>query len=196
MDGKITIERAGTNDAKILAQLSETTFRDAFGAQNRREDMDKYVAQTLSIEAITEQLRDESDFFFLAWYNGRLSGYTKIRANSESGIEATNPLEIERIYVLQQFHGQGVGAALMRHCIDFAVAGGHDVIWLGVWEYNTRAVSFYRQWGFEHCGSHPFILGDDPQTDILMSKSVNVARHRDLQVGEGISNEQSIHGNA
>ena len=47
-------------------------------------------------------------------------------------------------------------------------AGGDVVLWLGVWEFNYRAVDFYKQWGFALCGSHPFLLGDDLQTDILM----------------------------
>jgi ribosomal protein S18 acetylase RimI-like enzyme len=170
MDGKMTIARAVVNDARILAQLSETTFRDAFGAQNRREDMDKYVAQVLSHDPIAAELADEANFFFLVWYNGRLAAYAKLRANGEPDVIATRPLEIERIYVLQQFHSQGIGAALMQHCIDFATAAGHDVVWLGVWEYNYRAVAFYRRCGFESCGSHPFLLGDDLQTDMLMRK--------------------------
>ena len=41
-------------------------------------------------------------------------------------------------------------------------------IWLGVWEKNLRALSFYRKNGFVAFDKHIFKLGNDIQTDILM----------------------------
>lgn len=41
-------------------------------------------------------------------------------------------------------------------------------IWLGVWEENPRAISFYKKNGFEAFDNHVFILGNEEQTDILM----------------------------
>jgi ribosomal protein S18 acetylase RimI-like enzyme len=82
------------------------------------------------------------------------------------------PIEIERIYVLQQYHDKKAGAALMAHCMEYATNNGYNTIWLGVWEHNHRAISFYKRWGFELFGSHPFILGDDHQTDVLMKKEL------------------------
>ena len=43
-------------------------------------------------------------------------------------------------------------------------------MWLGVWQHNHRAISFNKQWGFEFYATHPFMLGDDLQTDELMKK--------------------------
>lgn len=170
MADHIVITRATVTDAKILTQLSVATFRDTFGLQNRKEDMDKYLAEVMSLEKLTEELEDEGNYFFLAWYNGRPAGYTKMRANREPDIIAVNPIELERIYVLEQFQGRKTGAALMQHCIDLATSNKHDVLWLGVWELNHKAINFYKQWGFELCGAHPFLLGDDLQTDVLMRK--------------------------
>jgi len=60
----------------------------------------------------------------------------------------------------------------MQYCLKYAIDTQHDVIWLGVWEHNHNAVHFYKQWGFEIFGAHPFILGDDKQTDVLMKKQL------------------------
>lgn len=43
-----------------------------------------------------------------------------------------------------------------------------DYVWLGVWEENPRAISFYRKNSFVEFDKHIFVLGDDEQTDILM----------------------------
>jgi ribosomal protein S18 acetylase RimI-like enzyme len=71
---------------------------------------------------------------------------------------------------LAEFHGQKAGAALMQHCLGLAMMAGYDVVWLGVWEHNYKALNFYRKWGFEVFGSHIFRLGDDEQTDVMMKK--------------------------
>jgi len=60
-----------------------------------------------------------------------------------------------------------VGASL-----DEAGAKGCDVMWLGVWEQNERAIAFYRRWGFLEFGHHAFMLGNDLQNDLLMARSV------------------------
>ncbi len=79
-------------------------------------------------------------------------------------------LEIERIYVLQEFHGQRVGQVLYEKAIELAQERGLDYIWLGVWEKNARALRFYEKNGFEPFDRHIFKLGDDEQTDIMVKK--------------------------
>jgi ribosomal protein S18 acetylase RimI-like enzyme len=68
--------------------------------------------------------------------------------------------------------GKGIGKALMLKCIEIAREKKSDVLWLGVWENNQRAIDFYTKWGFEKFSTHIFMLGDDPQTDWLMKKEL------------------------
>jgi ribosomal protein S18 acetylase RimI-like enzyme len=56
--------------------------------------------------------------------------------------------------------------------MDYGRRNGYDVFWLGVWEHNTRALAFYRKWGFEVFGSHIFQLGEAQDTDLLMRKEL------------------------
>ena len=60
----------------------------------------------------------------------------------------------------------------MQAALQEARGGGYDVIWLGVWQENPRAVAFYERWGFQKVGTHVFRLGDDPQTDWIMQRGV------------------------
>ena len=48
-----------------------------------------------------------------------------------------------------------------------------DYVWLGVWEENPRAISFYKKNGFEEFDKHIFKLGNDEQTDIMMKLKLN-----------------------
>ena len=63
----------------------------------------------------------------------------------------------------------------MRASLDAARSAGHRTIWLGVWERNARAISFYERWVFEKVGDHVFRLGSDDQTDLIMARPVHSA---------------------
>jgi ribosomal protein S18 acetylase RimI-like enzyme len=51
-------------------------------------------------------------------------------------------------------------------------ARGHDVLWLGVWEHNARARAFYARWGFVEVGEMRFLLGSDPQRDLVLERKL------------------------
>lgn len=89
---------------------------------------------------------------------------------AQSEPEDKSALEVERIYVLQSAHGTGVGQALFETAIRQAKEGHHPYLWLGVWEHNPRAIRFYERNGFEVYGEHTFVLGGDPQRDLLMKR--------------------------
>jgi ribosomal protein S18 acetylase RimI-like enzyme len=46
------------------------------------------------------------------------------------------------------------------------------VIWLGTWDQNARGIRFYEKWGFEKVGTQTFLLGTDPQSDVVMARRV------------------------
>ncbi len=171
---KLIIIRANINDAAILTELSVTTFRDTFGPPvNNGEDVDRYIADEMSIEKLRAELNDRGNLFFLAYYGGLLIGYVKMRATMiPPELERCCPIEIERLYVLKEFQNRKAGAALMNFCLDYATSHSYDMVWLGVWEHNYKALKFYKNFGFEWFGSHPFVLGDDVQTDVLMKRSL------------------------
>jgi ribosomal protein S18 acetylase RimI-like enzyme len=166
----IQLHQASTADLANLVYLSKTTFYESFAADNTPENMSAYLAAHFSDAVMLAELEDKSNVFFIATCNRQAAGYAKLRKGPGPEGLTDHALELQRIYVLQAFHNQKVGAALLRHCLDTATHQGYDTVWLGVWEHNTRAIDFYTRWGFEQFGSHPFIFGDDTQTDLLMKK--------------------------
>lgn len=174
MNGLI-IRMANVNDAQMLSALAYTTFWDAFAShpKNAPEDMRHYMRQAFSEEQIALELADGNTFFLIAELDEKAAGYAKVvRDATEEGITAERPIELARLYSHQEYLGKGVGQNLMNACVEFAQETHHDVIWLGVWEYNPRAMAFYEKNGFRAVGKHIFQLGSDPQTDLLMQRDV------------------------
>lgn len=169
----LNLRRASIEDAKLLTELGARTFDETFAKDNSPEDMAAYMAVSFSVERLTEELTDPASVFFIGEVAGSAAGYAKIQSGEAVGsVEGERPIELVRLYVLQEWHGRGVGPALMQRCIDEARALGFQTIWLGVWEHNTRAQAFYRKWNFYEVGEHIFQLGSDPQRDILMQRAL------------------------
>lgn len=172
---QINIRKAVIEDAKLLTDLSYTTFWDAFAhhPKNSPDDMAHYMRQAFSEDQLATELAAGDNIFLIAEVDGKPAGYAKLIVGScEEGVTAQDPIELSRLYSHQEFIGKGVGQNLMDACLEQAKIGGHDVMWLGVWEYNPRAQRFYEKNGFIVCGRHTFQLGSDPQTDLLMQRTV------------------------
>ena len=168
-----TIRRATIFDAEMLAELGARTFSDTFAKDNTPENMRQYLATAFSVEEISHELTDPAMLFLVAEVEGKAAGYAQLYAGEAPAfVSREKPIELARIYAQQDYIGHGVGAALMQACLEEARQGGYQTIYLGVWEHNRRAQAFYQRWGFRKVGEHPFLLGEDEQTDWVMERAV------------------------
>jgi diamine N-acetyltransferase len=169
------IRTATPADAESLAVLAERTFRDTFADANSIRDMEAYVRDAFSLDRVRAELADDVNTFLLAFVDveQRPDGYAKLRTGTTNpSVTGPDPVELQRLYVDRSAIKHGLGAALMRASLDAARTAGHRTLWLGVWERNARAISFYERWQFETVGDHVFRLGSDHQMDLIMARSV------------------------
>lgn len=82
-------------------------------------------------------------------------------------------MEIERLYVLSDFKHRGLGTLLINRAFKRARNQSLSKTWLGVWEHNEPAQRFYQAMGFKRTGEHTFTLGEDLQTDWIMTAAVS-----------------------
>lgn len=152
------VRHARAEDAALLAELGARTFEETFAADNRPEDISAYLVSSFGQAQLAAELADPQSLFLIAEIQEVAAGYAKLRAGvAPERVTSKKPIELERLYVSLEWLGRGVGAALMRVCIA---------------ENNHRARTFYRKWNFREVGEHIFQLGGDPQTDILMERSL------------------------
>lgn len=169
------IRHAQPDDAKILAQIGWQSFDEAFADHpaNHPDDMRLYMNEAFSETTIAADLNEAETLYLIAELDERAAGYAKIKfGGRENCVSGERPLELCRLYALEEFIGKGVGKNLMLEIFRLAKANERDVVWLGVWEYNFRAQKFYGKFGFEKCGEHVFQLGSDPQIDWVMQKQI------------------------
>jgi len=85
-------------------------------------------------------------------------GYAKLKHPSPiASLPQVDAAQLQKIYVLREFLGQGIGRPLLRAVLDRAAAVQASAVWLAVLRANRRAIHFYEGQGFT-------ALGDDMHT--------------------------------
>ncbi|MGJ1269519.1 GNAT family N-acetyltransferase [Sphingobacterium spiritivorum] len=169
----IIIKKVGHSDLKTLQEIGRTTFAETFSEGNTTENMDQYLDEGFSLNKLEAEIENPDSEFFFAIAEDKVVGYLKVNYSSaQTELQDESALEIERIYVLKALHGKKVGQLLYEKAIELAHKSQAGYVWLGVWEENPRAISFYKKNGFVEFDKHIFKLGDDEQIDIMMKKQL------------------------
>ena len=170
----IEIKKANQSDIELLQNIGRQTFFEKFTEDNSEENMLKYALEAYSFEKIAGEVNNPNSQFYLATLNNQTIGYLKINlGDAQTELQDPQALELERIYVLKEFQGKKIGQMLYEKTLELAKQAKVNYVWLGVWEENTGAIKFYEKNGFKAFSKHIFMLGDDPQTDIMMKIELN-----------------------
>lgn len=170
----VEISKIKKDEILQLQEIGRRTFYETFSESNTEENMKDYLDKGFSIDKLTTELNDINAEFYFATIDQEIIGYLKLNfGESQTEIKDDKALEIERIYVLKEFHGKKVGQILYNKAIEIAKQKNADYVWLGVWEENQRAINFYKKNGFVEFDKHIFKLGNDEQTDIMMKLKLN-----------------------
>jgi ribosomal protein S18 acetylase RimI-like enzyme len=163
------IKRVTQNDIDQLQKIGRQTFSETFSSVNTEENMTKYLDEYFSVEKLTAEFNNKSSEFYFATFDSNVIGYLKLNfGQAQTELQDEKALEIERIYLLKEFHGKNVGQLLYDKALQIARQKNVDYVWLGVWEENRRAINFYTKNGFVEFDKHIFKLGNEEQTDKMM----------------------------
>jgi ribosomal protein S18 acetylase RimI-like enzyme len=167
-----TIRYAIPDDAAALAALGARTFQDTYAAFNTAENMTLHLTSAFSPEQQRAEIEDPNGFILVAQAEALIAYAQVTREIVPPDVGDAHALEIKRFYVDRSWHGLGVAQRLMTETFKAAAERGAATVWLTVWDQNPRAIAFYRKVGFRDAGIHPFQLGSELQSDILMVKAL------------------------
>lgn len=137
------IRPAVTGDIPLIRKMADVAFRHTYGPILTPQQIDYMMDWMYSEESLRRQMTGEQNAFFL--YEGK--GYVSIRPDGEA--DGVSRFHLEKLYVLPQYQGQGIGKFLLEAAVGHArtLAGGDVRVELNVNRHNP-AVGFYRKMGF------------------------------------------------
>lgn len=168
-----TIRNATSDDANLLAALGTTTCYEAYVELDPSRDLADYCAMAFSTEQMSAELTDINSTFLIGEVNGNAVAYAKLREGKAvdcmSGLHA---IEVQRIYFLDRYKGNGLGVRVMHRCFEIAREKGYEAVWLGVWEKNLAAQRFYEKLGMTVTGKADFSDGKSVFINLVYAKDI------------------------
>ncbi|CAM4135019.1 GNAT family N-acetyltransferase [Zobellia nedashkovskayae] len=166
---QLRLQKCTTADVKLLSKISKQTFSDAFEKDNDAVDFKKYLELAFSHDTLLNQLKNKDSSFYFVYKGVNLTGYFKLNENeAQTDLKSKQYIELERIYVLHDYQSMGIGMWILNESKKIAQDKLKKFLWLGVWEENKKAITFYKKHGFSKFGTHPYYVGNDKQTDWMM----------------------------
>lgn len=157
-----------------LTNFARNIFYQMFTCCTKVEDMAHYLMHDYAPKTLSDELKATCTQLFLASdADGSVTGYLKLNwGECQTEPEPSDHAEIQRLYISPDWWGSGLSQALFDKALEAAQAQGARYLWLGVWEHNVRARSFYSKQGLAICGEHHFACGEDLQTDLVMKMEI------------------------
>ncbi|GIO31316.1 MULTISPECIES: GNAT family N-acetyltransferase [Paenibacillus] len=169
----VKIKKCRHEDLQTLQEISIETFNDTFKDQNSPENMKAYLERAFHPKQLEKEWAHPSSEFFFICFDEELAGYLKVNwDDAQTEKMGAESLEIERIYIRHKFQKKGLGKDLINKAVEIARNQNKKTVWLGVWEKNENAITFYEKMGFVRTGAHSFYMGDEEQIDFILTKTL------------------------
>lgn len=155
------INKATLEDTKALSKLSIEAFLPAHGHSSPKKDIDSYISTNFSEENLREELSNPNYHYYLIYYKNILAGFSKVIFNaSNSNLSERNVTKMERLYLLQEFYGLGLGKELFDFNLSISKENNQLGLWLEVWIENRKAIKFYTKMGMKSIGEFDFKVSE------------------------------------
>jgi ribosomal protein S18 acetylase RimI-like enzyme len=171
-----SIVKANENDSPLLSEIAKITFLESHGSCAEPEDVNLYIYEKYSEDAIEKELSDPTNIYHIIYHNDHVAGFSNIILNAPgTNSEISNIAKLERLYLLKAFYDLKLGLELFEFNISFAKQNNQKGTWLFVWKENQRAVNFYKKCGFTIIGSYDFKISEthsNPNHQMLLMLAV------------------------
>lgn len=155
------------NELPIVKDLAYRIWPSTYKEILSQEQITYMLNWMYSIETL-EKSAESGHYFFAIFDENRALGFVDIEWNSSE----VNEMKLQKIYVLPEKQGLGLGKKLLNFTVDFGKKQGVNHLTLQVNRFN-KAVNFYKHTGFEIIDEQDFDIGNGYfMNDYVMKKSL------------------------
>jgi ribosomal protein S18 acetylase RimI-like enzyme len=166
-----SIRRAGPADAEALAAIGRATFVETFGHLYPPEDLAAFLGDAHGVERAKADLANPAKAVWLVEAGDQVVGYALACPAKLPHPDVTAACgELDRIYLLADYRGGGMGSRLIAEVFAWLERDGPRRIWLGVFSENVAAQRLYARHGFEVVGSYNFVVGKTLDHELIMRR--------------------------
>lgn len=139
----IVINLLSKNEMVVVREIAQITWPITYREILSAEQLDYMFEWMYNLETLQNQVED-GQLFYVLKENEKPLGFIGL----ELFTTEKNELKIQKIYVLPDAQGKGVGRKLIEKAVEIAQEKGIENVILNVNRFN-KAVSFYQKLGFK-----------------------------------------------
>jgi len=145
----ILVRKAEESDTSLLFSICRQSYVESFADHWNEGGLAWYLDKVYGLDTLESDLRNKNICYYIAYYDSVPAGFMKVKLNSALSDKISGKhVEIEKLYFLTKYQRKGLGREMLSTARQLAEELDLDVIWLGVIDTNTSAISFYERNGF------------------------------------------------
>lgn len=144
----MVLKKALLTDLHALREICNDSYAKNFYNHWNENGLKWYLEKEFGEEKLKADLKDSNLEYYFIIHHEIPVGFAKIRYNAMLNEIENNAVELEKIYVLPEFKGKGIGKAALSEIIKSLRRQKIKTLFLYVIDTNTKAISFYKKLGF------------------------------------------------
>ena len=170
----ITIRPCVPGDEAALALVGQATFLETYAGVLPAANILSHCRTQHGEALYAEWLAKPGYRLWLAEMDegGAPVGYAALTPPDLPVATGEGDVELKRIYLLNRFHGTGLGGRLMATALESAAQAGFTRMLLGVFGGNARAIAFYARQGYVEAGVRKFRVGANEYDDLVLARAL------------------------
>ncbi len=170
----VSLRVAGADDAVCIGVLGSQVFLDTYAPHGIRPTLAREVIDHFSTSAIAALLGNRTTTFIVAEASGHMLGFVQVtRGATHALLRPSRAVELDRLYVLARYGGQGIGTRLLRSAEALAATHGAATLWLTAWVGNRNALAFYARRGYEDVGATIYRFQDEQYENRVLVRALD-----------------------
>lgn len=143
------LKKIGIHDISELQEVYVNAYVPVFADHWTENGMEFYLERESNTERLKSDVKDADYEYYFIQKNGKNIGFIKTKDKSSDLFPELDNCELEKIYILPEYSGMGIGKMALTEVIDRARLKGKKLLFLSVIDTNKNAVAFYKKLGFE-----------------------------------------------
>ena len=168
----ITIRTAGTDHIDVIHTLAHRTWRIAYKEMISPEQLEYMLKMMYSHDSLQYQMQEQQHTFIIAYDDEVPVGFAAYYPKYDI---SPTLYRLDKLYVLTDQHGKGIGKKLVDYIISAIKPLGASILELTVNRRN-KSLSFYQKLGFTIVSEIDHPIGEGFfMNDYVMQKSLSTS---------------------